>query len=1188
MPQFSHLHCHTQFSLLDGAASIPNMIAKAKADGQSAVAITDHGNMFGVFKFVAEAAKHGIKPIIGCEFYVVEDRFQKSFTKEKRDKRYHQLLLAKNEVGYRNLSKLCSLGYIEGLYSKWPRVDRELIKQYSEGLIATTCCVGAEVPQAIMHKGEEEAEKIFLEWREIFGDDYYIELQRHNIENLDGTGISQEDINQILLKWSEKYKVPAIATNDSHYVEEEDADAHDILLCVNTGELKSTPVGKGADYNKKGTRFGFPNEQFYFKTQAEMEQTFKDIPHVLDNTQMIVDSINTPKLERDILLPNFAMPSQFATQDEYLRYLTFEGAKKRYGEISQHVEERINFELSVIKDSGYPGYFLIVQDFTSAAREMGVSVGPGRGSAAGSVVAYCIGITNVDPIKYDLLFERFLNPERVSMPDIDIDFDDEGRQQVIDFVVDKYGKNQVAQIITYGSMAAKMSLRDVGRVLDVPLQEVNQVAKVFPDHLSATLKKVLNDKGVDPKLESKLNSEQKHSALEFRKLAEKDDAIGKMIREAKKLEGSIRSTGVHACGVIITPDDITQYLPMTVAKDSDLLLTQFDNSVVEKAGLLKMDFLGLKTLTIIKDAIKLIEKRHGITIVADEIPLTDEKTFELFQKGLTNGVFQFESPGMQKNLKSLKPDKFEDIIAMNALYRPGPMEYIPNYIARKHGKEEIVYDIPIMEEKLKETYGITVYQEQVMLLSQVLAGFTKGQADSLRKAMGKKIKAMMDDLYPKFVDGCVANGHDKKAVEKVWKDWEAFAEYAFNKSHSTCYAVLAFQTAYLKANYPAEFMASVLGHNKNDIKKVTFYMEECKRIKVPVLGPDVNESSKKFTVNANGEIRFALSAIKGVGEAAVDAIVEEREKNGEYKDIFDFTSRVNLRAVNKKSVESMAVAGAFDRFEGLTRAQFTVADPIDNLTLTEKAIKFGNAVQNSTHSAATSLFGELAPIEVTSPKIHTVEDFSLIEKLNKEKELIGVYLTGHPLDNYALEVKSYSTATTQTYKNKPNQSVKIAGIVSSCSTRFTKKGTRFCNFTIEDYEGSLEIFLFGSDYVEFSNYVEIIGNMILITGSYQSKPYNKDEYHFKISRIDLLEELHEQLTEGIVISVELNQINDEFIDNILAVIENHPGQHNVGIQVVDREEQIGVDLYSKSKRVNVSQDFINDLTEVCDVQYKLN
>lgn len=1188
MPQFSHLHCHTQFSLLDGAASIPDMIAKAKADGQAAVAITDHGNMFGAFKFVAEAQKQGIKPIIGCEFYVVEDRFQKTFTKENRDKRYHQLLLAKDEVGYRNLSKLCSLGYIEGLYSKWPRVDRELIKQYSEGLIATTCCIGAEVPQAIIHKGEEAAEKIFLEWLDIFGEDYFIELQRHHIEDLDGTGLSQEDVNQVLLKWSEKYKVPAIATNDSHYVEEEDANAHDILLCVNTGELQATPIGKGENFKTKGTRFGFPNQEFFFKTTAQMEQVFSDIPFALENTQMIVDRINTPQLERDVLLPNFILPSGFNTQSEYLRFLTFEGAKKRYGEIGAHVEERLNFELKVIDDSGYPGYFLIVQDFTTAARQMGVSVGPGRGSAAGSAVAYCIGITNVDPIKYDLLFERFLNPERVSMPDIDIDFDDEGRQQVIDFVVDKYGKNQVAQIITYGSMAAKMSLRDVGRVLDVPLNEVDRVSKVFPDHLSASLNKVLAEGGVDPRLKDKLNGEQKQKAEEFRKLADGSDNIGKMITEAKKLEGSIRNTGVHACGVIITPDDITKYLPMTVAKDSDLLLTQFDNSVVEKAGLLKMDFLGLKTLTIIKDAISIIEKRHGIKINQDDIPLDDEKTFQLFQKGLTNGVFQFESPGMKKHLRALKPDKFEDIIAMNALYRPGPMEYIPNYVARKHGKEKIEYDIPAMEGILKETYGITVYQEQVMLLSQQLAGFSKGQADSLRKAMGKKIKAMMDDLYPKFVDGCIANGHDKKAVEKVWKDWEAFAAYAFNKSHSTCYAVLAFQTAYLKANYPAEFMAAVLGHNMNDIKKVTFFMEECKRLKIPVLGPDVNESYKKFTVNKKGKIRFALSAIKGVGGAAVDAIIEERV-NGEYMDVFDFTSRVNLRAVNKKSMESLAMAGAFDEFEACQRAHFVIPDPSDNCTLTEKAIKFGNSVQTSSHSAQNSLFGELAPIEVVAPKIHTVEEFGLIEKLNREKEVIGIYLTGHPLDSYALEVKSYTTATTTNFKDKANQVVKMAGIITNCNSRFTKKGTKFCSFTLEDYEGSMDVFLFGKDYVEFGNMVEIVGNMVFITGKYQQRPYgNGDEFEFKISNIELLADIKDQLTSGIKLTFDLNKLDEELIDNVVAVIESHPGKYNVSMEVLDHGERYKIDFYSKSKRVDVSQDFIDELLEAGDLEYRLN
>ncbi|MCB9225815.1 MAG: DNA polymerase III subunit alpha [Chitinophagales bacterium] len=1186
MPQYSHLHCHTQFSLLDGAASIPEMIAKAKADGQGAVAITDHGNMFGAFKFVAEAKKQGIKPIIGCEFYVVEDRFQKSFTGGKKDKRYHQLILAKNEIGYKNLSKLCSLGYIDGLYSKWPRIDKELIKQYSEGLIATTCCIGAEVPQAIINLGEEKAEKVFLEWLDVFGEDYYIELQRHNLENIDGTGISQEDVNQVLLKWSEKYKVPAIATNDSHYIDEMDANAHDILLCVNTGELKSTPIGKNENFGKKGTRFGFPNSEFFFKTTAQMEQVFKDIPHVLENTQQIVDKVNTPDLKRDILLPNFTLPQGFDSQAEYLHFLTYEGAKKRYGELTDKIRERLDFELKVINDSGYPGYFLIVQDFTTAARKMGVGVGPGRGSAAGSAVAYCIGITNVDPIKYELLFERFLNPERVSMPDIDIDFDDEGRQKVIDFVVDKYGKNQVAQIITYGSMAAKMSLRDVGRVLDVPLSEVDKVAKAFPDHLSATLNKVLEDDGVQPKLLDKLNTEQKKAADDFRALAAQNNEIGEMIREAKKLEGSIRNTGIHACGVIITPEDITNFLPMTVAKDSDLLVTQFDNSVVESAGLLKMDFLGLKTLTIIKDAIEIIKQRHGIEIIQDDIPLDDEKAYQLFQKGLTNGIFQFESPGMKKHLRSLKPDKFADIIAMNALYRPGPMEYIPNYIARKHGKEKIEYDLPEMEEFLEETYGITVYQEQVMLLSQKLAGFTKGQADSLRKAMGKKIKAMMDELYPKFIDGCLANGHDKKIVEKIWKDWEAFAEYAFNKSHSTCYGLLAYQTAYLKANYPAEFMAAVLGHNMNDIKKVTFFMDECKRLKIPVLGPDVNESSKKFTVNKKGKIRFALSAIKGVGGAAVDAIIEEREANGVYADIFDLTKRVNLRAVNKKSIESLAIAGSFDGFENSKREHFIVPDPTDEQTLTEKAIKFGSGVQASENSNQNSLFGDIAPVEFVAPPIHKVEEMSLIEKLNMEKKAVGIYITGHPLDTFKLEVKSYTTANTSNYTEKQNSVIKLAGIITSCNTRFSKKGTKFCVFTMEDYNGSMEVFLFGEDYIKFGNYVESVGSMVFITGRYELNKWN-NQWRFNISNIDLLENVKDKYTNGLKLEIKIDEIDENTVDNLTAIIESNPGNHSLNIDLINPHTKEKVSLYSKSKKIDVTQELLEEIEDTCGIKYKL-
>lgn len=1189
MPKFSHLHCHTQFSLLDGAASIPAMMAKAAVDGQAAIAITDHGNMFGAFKFVAEAKKHGIKPIIGCEFYVVEDRFQKNFTKEQKDKRYHQLLLAKNEIGYKNLSKLCSLGYIDGLYSKWPRVDKELIKQYSEGLIATTCCIGAEVPQTILHKGEEAGEKVFLQWLDVFGEDYFIELQRHQIEDIDGTGWSQEKLNQLLLKWSVKYNVPAIATNDSHYVDEEDANAHDILLCVNTGELQATPKGKGENYGVKGTRFGFPNNEFYFKTTAQMEQLFKDVPQVIDNTNIIVDRINTPNLERDVLLPNFTLPAGFTDQGEYLRYLTFEGARKRYGEISAHVEERLNFELETIISSGYPGYFLIVQDFTTAARQLGVAVGPGRGSAAGSAVAYCVGITNVDPIKYELLFERFLNPERVSMPDIDIDFDDEGRQKVIDYVVDKYGKNQVAQIITYGSMAAKSALKDVGRVQNVPLSEVTAVTKSFPDHLSATLNKVLKDGGVEDKLKAMLNGEQILKAEEFRKLASGNNYIATMIKEAKKLEGSIRNTGVHACGIIITPSDLKEHIPVGVSKDSDLLLTQYDNSVVEKAGLLKMDFLGLKTLSIIKDAVNLIKQGHGVEIEPDELPLDDAKTYELFQKGATDAIFQFESPGMKKHLRALKPDKFEDLIAMNALYRPGPMEYIPNFIARKHGREKVEYDVPEMEEFLKETYGITVYQEQVMLLSQKMAGFTKGQADSLRKAMGKKIIAMMDQLYPLFIEGCRNNGLDVKKVEKVWKDWEAFASYAFNKSHSTCYALLAYQTAYLKAHYPAEFMAAVLGRNMNDISKVTFFMDECRRLRIPVLGPDINESNVKFAVNKKGEIRFALSAIKGVGEAAVEGIVEER-KNGPFKSIFDLTKRANLRTVNKKSLESLAYGGAFDCFDQFHRGQYFTQDQTDNQTLLEKAIKYGNSVQSSDSSNQNSLFGDAIEVQIVEPNITPTPEWTSIEKLNFEKEVVGIYISGHPLDTYKIELESFSNCNTSEIENLKNSNLRLGGIVSKSNTRFTKKGNKFCSFTIEDYAGSAEFMLFGKDYLEFGKFVEEVGTLIFISGRYQNRQYgNQDEFEFKVQNIEMLSEVKDKRAENVFISFDLEQISTDFIEGIENILSDYPGKFGVKIKINTEKdgEKISLDFSSKF-RINITQEIFDRIDAFTDINYSLS
>ncbi|MEP7317663.1 MAG: DNA polymerase III subunit alpha, partial [Panacibacter sp.] len=826
-----------------------------------------------------------IKPIVGCEFYVVKDRHAKAFTKDLKDARFHQVLLAKNKTGYENLVKLTSLGFIEGMYSKYPRIDKELIEQYKEGLIATTCCIGAYVPQTILHDSMEAAEKEFKWWLDMFGEDYYIELQRHNIKE-------QEIINDTLIKFSKKYNVPVIATNDSHYVDKDDSNAHDILLCINTGEKQSTPGFDdfvNDEIQLKNRRFKFPNNQFYFKTKEEMETLFSDIPEALDNTNAIVDKIEVLNLKKDILLPAFPIPKEFLlhTKDEiigsniikpdvnnqweYLKELTFKGAKERYNEITAEVQERLDFELFTIKTMGFAGYFLIVSDFIKAGRNMGIFIGPGRGSAAGSVVAYCIGITNIDPIKYNLLFERFLNPDRKSMPDIDTDFDDEGRQKVIDYVVEKYGKNQVAQIITYGTMAAKMSIKDVARVMDLPLSESNALAKMVPDRPGTDLNRVLaapltskEAKDGEKSLEDKegYGGEELDNIKKLREIYNGTDIRAQVLKEAKRLEGSVRNTGVHASAIIIAPSDLTDLIPVAISKDSTLWVTQIEGSTIEEAGVLKMDFLGLKTLSILKTALELIKQNHnGLEIDLDAIPLDDEKTYNLYQRGETNATFQFESPGMQKYLRELKPDKFGDLIAMNALYRPGPMSYIPKFVARKHGREEVVYDIPEMKEYLEETYGITVYQEQVMLLSQSLAGFTKGQADILRKAMGKKDRKTLDKMKSTFMDGATAKGLQKDILEKVWTDWEAFAQYAFNKSHSTCYAFVAYQTAYLKAHYPSEYMAAVLNH-AGGIEKITFFMEECKRMGLKVLGPDINESLKGFAVNKKGEIRFGLGALQ--------------------------------------------------------------------------------------------------------------------------------------------------------------------------------------------------------------------------------------------------------------------------------------------------------------------------------------
>ena len=1093
MPDFSHLHVHTQYSLLDGAADISKLYKKAIQDNMPALAITDHGNMFGVFKFVAEAHKHKkdpadknspllVKPIVGCEFYVVEDRHKRSFTREEKDVRYHQLLLAKNSEGYKNLVKLCSLGFIEGMYGKYPRIDKELILKYHENLIATTCCLGAIVPRTYARYGEEACEKEFLWWLDLFGEDYFVELQRHQIPE-------QERLNAFLIKLARKHNVKIIATNDSHYVDREDNIAHDILLCINTGEKISTPKAK--DFNEeegfpKGSRFAFYNDEFYFKTQKEMNALFSDIPEAVDNTGIIADRVETLKLNKDILLPNFPLPQEFnihkrpelingkelnpdvLNQWEYLRHLTFTGAKARYGDILPHVEERLNFELETIRNMGFPGYFLIVADFIQAGREKGVYIGPGRGSAAGSAVAYCTGITNLDPIKYDLLFERFLNPERVSMPDIDTDFDDEGRQLVIDYVVEKYGKQQVAQIITYGTMAAKMSIKDVARVLDLPLQDSNNLAKLVPEKPGISLNRVMNapldgDKSLKDK--EGLNSEDIEKVRMLREIAAGKDLRAEVLKEAVILEGSVRNTGIHAAGIIIAPEDLTNIIPIATAKDSDLYVTQFEGKVIEDAGVIKMDFLGLKTLTIIKDAVRLIKKNYDKDIIPDEIPLDDLKTLELYQKGETIATFQFESPGMQKHLKDLKPDKFEDLIAMNALYRPGPIEYIPNYIRRKHGREAISYDLPELQEYLEETYGITVYQEQVMLLSQKLAGFTKGQADTLRKAMGKKDRSTLDKLKPQFIENAAAKGLDRTKLEKIWTDWEAFASYAFNKSHSTCYAFVAFQTAYLKAHYPAEYMAAVL-NNAGSIEKITFFMEECRRMGVNVLGPDVNESDKRFSVNKKGDIRFGLSGIKGLGEATIDSILEEREKEGPFKSIFDLSKRISQKAANRKSFEALVCSGAFDGFEGSHRAQYFMEDATGN-TL-DKVLRFAATHRQNQESNMMSLFGEESGASIPEPKLPVTEPWSNLEALNREKEVVGMFLSGHPLDEFKNEAKLLANITldkmADAIENAEGKTLSFTGIISKSEHKIAKSGKPFGSFVLEDFDGSHEFALFVQDY----------------------------------------------------------------------------------------------------------------------------
>ena len=1167
---FCHLHVHSQFSVLQATPNIKKIINKAKEQGMPAVGLTDLGNMFGAYQFVQGAIANDIKPILGCEFFISEDRLTKKFTKDNPDRMTQQVLVAKNKNGYHNLAKLSSLGYTEGLYGLYPRIDKALIEQYKTDVMAFTGGLKCEIPSLILNVGEKQAEEAFCWWHDMFGEDFYVELNRHGLEE-------DDHVNEVLLSFAEKYGVKIIASNDVYYIDQSESKAHDVLLCIKENKSINDPVGKGRAY-----REALPNNEYYFKSQEEMKSLFSDIPESVENIQEVIDKVEVYQLKRDVLLPKFDIPAEFVNAEDeidggkrgenaYLRHLAYEGAKKRYGEVTPEIQERLDFELKTIENTGYPGYFLIVQDFTSESRKMGVSVGPGRGSAAGSAVAYCIGITNVDPIAYDLLFERFLNPDRVSLPDIDIDFDDEGRDKVIKYVIDKYGINQVAQIITYGTMAAKSSIRDAGRVMELSLPETDSIAKLIPERPGTTLGQALSE------------------IRELAALEKGSDLKAEVIQQAKILEGSVRNTGIHACGVIITPDDITKYVPVATAKDSDLLVTQFDNSVVESAGMLKMDFLGLKTLSIIKTSLTNIKERHGIEIDIDAVSLEDEKTYELYQRGETNGTFQFESPGMQKHLRSLKPDRFEDLIAMNALYRPGPMEYIPNFIARKHGKEPIDYPLSDMEEFLSETYGITVYQEQVMLLSQKLAGFTKGQADALRKGMGKKKKEIIDELKPLFVEGCKKNGHEEKTVEKIWTDWEAFASYAFNKSHSTCYSVIAYHTAYLKANYPAEFMAAVLTHNQSNIEKVSFFMEECRNRNIKVLGPHINESGINFKVNQAGEIRFGLGAIKGTGESAVMAIIEERDANGEFDDLFDFATRVNLRAVNKKTFEALAMSGAFDCFESYHRRQYLMTDDGEP-SLIENAIKYANKVEVEKQSAQASLFGGDSGVAVPPPRVATVEPFGPIEKLRIEKEVVGLYISGHPLDQFKFEIDHFCNARIKDINEnleglRQKGNIKIAGIVTDIGHRVSKRGKPFGTITIEDFTDSATFFLFSDDYVKMKEFFEV-GWFLYIQGSVQNR-WKSEEIEFKIRDMMLLSEIREKMTKGININICLNDINDVLVEELKSLTEIHRGDCDLKINIMDPVSDLRVNLLARKAKIAPDDDLLRKLDRFEEIEYSI-
>ena len=1211
---FAHLHVHTQYSILDGQSKIGDLIDTAVANGQPALAITDHGNMFGVKEFLDTVAKKEapLKPIVGCEMYVAgNSRFDRKGREDQSS--YHLIMLAKNMDGYHNLIKLSSKAYIEGFYYK-PRIDHELIEQYHEGIVCCSACLGGEVPQAIMEGKPEEAERIAAWYKSIFGDDYYLEVQRHETD-VPGAEKStfehQQQVNEVIFKIAEKLGIKVVATNDVHFVRKEDGPAHDRLICISTNSDFDDP---------KRLRY---TQQEYLKSTEEMSAIFADHPEVISNTLEIVDKCEVLNLNHDPILPIFPLPEGFTDSNDYLHFLTYEGAHRRYGEdIPEATRERIDFELATIKKMGFPDYFLIVQDFIKAARNMGVWVGPGRGSAAGSVVAYCLTITNIDPIKYDLLFERFLNPDRISMPDIDIDFDDEGRYRVFKYVEDKYGKDHVSHVITFGTMATKSVIRDVGRIQKLSLDTTDRLAKLVPrkvtvqkdkeiddpDH-PGQKKKVTESKDEDPTIKLCLEK-----VPEFKEAFNSgDQLVHDTLMYAERLEGTVRNTGVHACATIIGRDDLTNFIPLSTAKDKetgkDILVSQFEGSLIESAGMLKMDFLGLKTLTILKDTVENIRQSRGEDLDINSIPIDDKETYELFSRGDTVGVFQFESDGMQKWLMELQPSRFEDLIAMNALYRPGPMDYIPDFVARKHGRSKIEYDLPDMEEYLHDTYGVTVYQEQVMLLSQKLAGFTKGKADKLRKAMGKKQIKVMAELKDEFFAGGLEHGHPEAILNKIWNDWEAFASYAFNKSHATCYAWVGYQTGYLKAHYRAEYMAAVLSNNLNNIDEITKFMDDCRRNGMKILGPDVNESYTKFTVNKDGNIRFGMAGIKGIGIGAVNSIIEVRKAGGPFKDIFNFMERIPYTSVNKKGVEALAYSGAFDSFPEINRGSFAM-DAGKGETCLDLLLRYGSLYQKTAESMKNSLFGGADEVETVRPQLPVLHELDQIEMLKKEKELVGMYISAHPLDRFRFEVENFTTMSIpewSAYVDEVSSSKEreafekdqyIAGLVSGVDIRPKSNGVgTICKVTVEDFKGSVTFTLFDKDYEAFSGFLRV--HEFLLLRVYVAPRFNKVEdknarggKRFEISggfpkirAISLLANVRESMIKEIVIDVPLEIVNSEFIRSLKKSVRHNKGKSMLTLNVHD--DKVNAEFFSRKYSVTAADDFLSFL-RLNGLHYRIN